>query len=81
MDSRKLSVSVSEADVVFLDHYTSRHGVPSRSAAIQQAIALLRASELSDSYVDAWQEWSSDDADAWDATVGDGLHHQGDAAR
>ena len=41
----KLSVSLPEDDVAFLDEYTTSHGVPSRSAALQQAVALLRAHE------------------------------------
>lgn len=68
-------MSLPEPDLLFLDRYASAHGGQSRSATVQQAIALLRASELSDAYVDAWQEWSEHgEAEAWESTIGDGLH-------
>ena len=44
----------------------------SRSAALQRAIRLLRASELTESYAAAFREWSDDpDSDAWDTATGD----------
>lgn len=74
MIGMKLSVSISEQDVEFLDDYVSSHHVRSRSAAVAQAVALLRAQVLSDSYEQAWAEWeSSDDAVAWGAVTADGL--------
>jgi Arc/MetJ-type ribon-helix-helix transcriptional regulator len=70
----KLSVSLGDQDVEFLDEYASTHGVPSRSAVLARAVALLRANQLSDAYVDAWDEWAgSDESAAWESTVGDGL--------
>lgn len=68
----KLSVSLPEDDVVFLDEYATNRGVASRSAALQQAVALLRVHELSDSYAEAWAEWEPE-SQAWEATVADGL--------
>ena len=68
----KVSVSVPDGDVEFLDEYAKTHNVASRSAAVQRAIRLLRASELSDSYAAAFTEWSDDpDGDAWDVTTAD----------
>lgn len=81
MESKKVSVSLSEPDVAFIDRYTVEHEVASRSATVQRAIALLRASELSDAYVDAWQEWSEQDAAEWGLTAADGLDRRVDAAR
>ena len=78
---RKVSISLPESDVAFVDRYTAELDVPSRSATVQRAIALLRANELADAYVDAWQEWSRDEADAWDATAADGSGDRDDAAR
>ncbi|HKR48916.1 MAG TPA: antitoxin [Pseudonocardiaceae bacterium] len=70
----KLSVSLSGQDVEFLDDYAVSHGVPSRSAAVARAVALLRAHVLSDSYEQAWAEWeSSEDASLWEAVTVDGL--------
>lgn len=66
----KLSASLAEQDVEFIDRYAQAHGVRSRSAVIQRALALLRASELGRDYAAAWAEW--DDA-GWDMAVADGL--------
>ena len=69
----KLSVSLPDEDVRFLDDYASSQGISSRSAALHKAVRLLRASELGGAYEDAWSEWSdSADADLWEATTGDG---------
>ena len=70
----KLSVSLPEDDVEFLDAYARAQGITSRSAVVHKAVRLLRASELGPAYEDAWREWAeSDDAGAWDGAVGDGL--------
>jgi len=70
----KLSVSLPDEDVEFLDQYAQTKGYDSRSAVVHRAVRLLRASELGDEYADAWAEWTdSRDADAWNATVSDGL--------
>lgn len=69
----KLSVSIRDEDVEFIDRYADEHGVATRSRVVQRALSMLRAAELSDDYADAWQEWSAADGDAWEATVGDGL--------
>jgi Arc/MetJ-type ribon-helix-helix transcriptional regulator len=69
----KLSVSMSEDDVEFIDQYASQHGVESRSGVVQRAVSLLRATELGDDYAAAWEEWEKTDADAWGPTVGDGI--------
>ena len=70
----KVSVSIPSVDVEFLDSYAHEHGIESRSAAIQQAIRLLRASDLGDAYEMAWQEWDeSGDAELWEPTAADGL--------
>jgi len=70
----KISVSLPDADIEFLDEYAKNLGVPSRSAVIQRAVQLLRATELGPAYAEAWQEWEADDdAEAWDTAVGDGI--------
>ncbi len=70
----KVSVSLPDEDVEFLDAYARSKGIESRSAAVHKAVRLLRASELGAAYEDAWQEWTdSGAADEWDAVVGDGL--------
>lgn len=69
-----MSVSLTEDDLRTLDQYARDQQLPSRSAAVQRAIALLRAPALEQAYAAAWDEWdSSPDAAVWDVTTGDGL--------
>jgi Arc/MetJ-type ribon-helix-helix transcriptional regulator len=75
----KLSVSLPEEDVEFLDAYAAAQGVESRSAVLHRAVRLLRAAELTTAYEQAWDEWATtDDAPLWDLTASDGV---ADAAR
>jgi Arc/MetJ-type ribon-helix-helix transcriptional regulator len=69
----KLSVSIPDDDVEFIDLYAGEHGLASRSGVVQRALSLLRASELGDDYAAAWLEWESTEADLWNATAADGL--------
>lgn len=70
----KLSVSLPDEDVEYLDAYARSQGLESRSAALHKAVRLLRASELGPAYEDAWADWSaSEDADLWETVVADGL--------
>ena len=69
----KLSVSVPDEDVAFLDAYAQEHSLPSRSAALHRAIYLLRLTQLGNAYSAAWSEWdASGDAEEWESVVGDG---------
>lgn len=69
----KLSVSLRERDVRFLDDYAKAHGIESRSAAVGDAVKALRESELGAAYERAFTEWKGDDAELWDRTAADGL--------
>ena len=70
----KVSVSLPDADVSYLDAYAKAQGLDSRSAALQRAVRLLRSSELGAVYEDAWSEWAEGgDGEAWDGAVADGL--------
>lgn len=70
----KLSVSLPEEDVEFLDEYAAEHGMPSRSAAVHKAVRLLRASGLGAAYEDAWADWAaSGESKLWELNAGDGL--------
>ena len=65
----KISVSLPESDVAFLDAQGGN-----RSAALQKAVAALRRSQLDDEYAAAFTEWQgSDDQAAWDSATADGL--------
>jgi Arc/MetJ-type ribon-helix-helix transcriptional regulator len=70
----KLSVSLGEEDVAFIDEYAARADVPSRSAVVHRALDLLRATQLEDAYREAWEDWiESEEAEAWESTAGDGV--------
>jgi Arc/MetJ-type ribon-helix-helix transcriptional regulator len=70
----KLSVSLSDEDVEFLDAYARTQGIASRSAVVQRAIRLLRSHELGPEYEAAFSEWEqTGDAALWNATAADGL--------
>ena len=70
----KLSVSLPDEDVDFLDEYAATQRMGSRSAAVHKAVRLLRASELGPAYEDAWTDWAgSEDGDLWESTTDDGV--------
>ncbi len=70
----KVSVSLPEDDVEFLDTYANAQGLGSRSAAVHKAVGLLRTAQLAAAYEDAWESWAaSGDAEAWQAATADGL--------
>ena len=70
----KLSVSLPDDDVAALDEHARRTGLPSRSAAVHQAIRLLRRSSLEEDYAAAWEQWDqSGERELWEAAAEDGL--------
>lgn len=70
----KVSVSLPEVDVAYLDAYASEHAIGSRSAALQHAVKALRAVSLKDDYEAAFDEWAAgEDAEPWERTAHDGL--------
>ena len=70
----KISISLPDDDVRFLDEYAETQGFASRSAVVHTAVRSLRASKLGDAYADAWAQWEgSGEADVWDSTASDGL--------
>jgi hypothetical protein len=70
----KLSVSLTDDDVAVLDAYAKSSGLKSRSAALHDAIRLLRYPGLEQDYAAAWEEWDASGAQhVWDSTAGDGL--------
>ncbi|MFD7297689.1 ribbon-helix-helix protein, CopG family [Streptomyces sp. NPDC059897] len=74
MANVRLSISLPEEQVEFLDKYVGDGETPTRSAAIQEAVKLLQEAALESDYLAAWDEWyASGDAELWEQTVGDGL--------
>lgn len=69
----KLSVSLPEKDVEFIDDYAARTDIGNRSEVLRVALELLRAAQLEDAYAEAWDEWAEDaDTSAWDSATADG---------
>lgn len=70
----KISVSLPQEDVAFVDEYAVRTEAGSRSAVIHAAIESLREAALEEQYAEAFEEWDgSEDAALWDRAAGDGL--------
>ncbi len=70
----KVSVSLPDADIEFLDSYAHDHATASRSAVLHKAVSLLRAAQLGIAYEDAWSSWTaSGDASEWETAAGDGV--------
>lgn len=70
----KVSVSLPDEDVEFVDRYAKQEGYASRSAVFHRAVRLLRASQLGAAYEEAWQEWADrDEGRLWESTSADGL--------
>ncbi|WP_029261279.1 MULTISPECIES: ribbon-helix-helix domain-containing protein [unclassified Microbacterium] len=70
MSTAKVSLSLSESDLAFLDTQTLEGGYPSRSAVVHAAVRLLRESRLADAYAEAYAEGYDDE---WDSAADDGL--------
>ncbi len=69
MQVAKLSISLPQPLLSFIETYRDNHACKSRSQVIEQALELLREKELEEAYALAAQETDSD----WDITVADGL--------
>lgn len=69
MTARKMSVSISEDLVVFIDSYKNSRKRKSSSQVVEEALMLLRAQDLENAYREADKEIDSD----WDVLAGDGL--------
>jgi len=70
----KVSISLPQDDVEFLDAYAQSQGIESRSAVVHKAVRLLRVSELGEAYEHAFTSWDDEgEAEIWDAVTADGL--------
>lgn len=69
----KISLSLPDEDVEFLDVYARSQGHRSRSAVVHAAIRMLRSTKLGEAYAEAWREWMDEgDGEMWDAAASDG---------
>ena len=70
----KVSVSLPDEDVEFLDSYAQAEGFQSRSAVLHRAVRLLRGTELGTAYEEAFQDWEeTEQASDWEVTANDGI--------
>ena len=69
MQAEKISISLSQSLLQFIESYKIAKGCKSPSQVIELALELLRNQELESAYRQA----SSDVDSAWDLTVADGL--------
>jgi Arc/MetJ-type ribon-helix-helix transcriptional regulator len=70
----KVSVSIPDEDVAYLQAQVEAGRFPSRSAALHAAVRGLRDRDRSADYAAAWEDWAaSDDAALWETTIADGL--------
>ena len=67
--NQKVSVSLPEATLRFIEHYRTAKGCESRSQVIEEALSLLRERELETAY----RESSLEIDEAWDVVIADGL--------
>ncbi|WP_350350323.1 antitoxin [Microbacterium sp. A8/3-1] len=70
MSNAKVSLSLSVSDIAFLDTEQLSGRYASRSAAVQDAVRLLRESRLADAYAQAFGEGYDEE---WDSVADDGL--------
>ena len=69
MSQQKLSVSVHETLVRFVESYRGEHDLRTKSEVVERALELLRERELEEAYAAAGQEVDP----IWDVTIADGL--------
>lgn len=70
----KISISLRDEDVEFVNAQTQAGVFPTRSAVVHAAIRLLRDRQYIDSYAAAWDEWdAADEQHVWESATGDGL--------
>lgn len=70
----KVSVSLPDEDVEFLDDYAEAQGLSSRWAVLHKAVRLLRGLELAPAYEDAFSSRDAcEDGADWDVTVSDNI--------
>jgi antitoxin ParD1/3/4 len=69
MSTHKLSISLSQEQYEFVEHYQAEHHYKTRSAVIKEALYLLQQTKLEVCYHDANQEIDN----TFETTTSDGL--------
>lgn len=70
----KVSISLPDKDVAFLDAYAKENGLDSRSAAVHKAVRALLDTTLEVEYAEAFAEWEGSEDERWvEDGIADGL--------
>ncbi len=69
----KVSISLPDKDVAFLDAYAKENGLDSRSAAVHSAVRALLDTTLEAEYTEAFENWSEEDERWVEDGIADGL--------
>lgn len=69
----KISISLQDEALTALDQFIADKNLPSRSAAIQEAIAMMTSTNLQNAYAQAFTEWNDEQAEDWDTVSSDGI--------
>ena len=69
MGATKLSISLPDSLVGFVEDYRKKRGLKSRSEVFEEAVKLLQSRELEEDY----REAGSESDPAWEAVAADGL--------
>lgn len=72
MTIAKLSVSIDQQLLAFLEGYQQKYQIKAKSEVVSEALRLLHERELESQYAAAMQEWK-EEAAVWEAVTGDGL--------
>lgn len=72
MTIAKLSVSIDQQLLAFLEGYQKKYNIKAKSEVVSEALRLLRERELDSQYAAAMEEWQQE-SELWEVVTGDGL--------
>ncbi len=72
MKTKKMSISLSDSLIYFIENYQIEKGFNHSSEVIEEALQLLRERDLENAYREASKEVETD----WDILAGDGLEDE-----
>lgn len=72
MKTKKMSISLSDSLIYFIENYQIEKGFNSSSEVIEEALQLLKERDLENAYREASKEVETD----WDILAGDGLEDE-----
>lgn len=72
MKTKKMSISLSESLIYFVNNYQIEKGFNNSSEVIEEALQLLKERDLENAYREASKEVETD----WDILAGEGLENE-----